>query len=286
MVEKMLIKKKFRFMVLFIILCLPVGSFLCSGKTDYSRIINRKIFADTPPPQKSVVSILKPAPLPSLDSLIGLKGIIFYPEGKSLAIVQIFSKSNVELLLSEGDVVENAYLKKINEYSVVFLYDEKEVVISLPKPQPGKDAIAIKDIPVKVLSQGQSVSSTGTLQTTTISGSQPVVPVPEQPKTININEISEKLRSDPSLLAQVSVTPYIQDGKVEGFVVNRVPETGISSQLGIQPGDVIKRVNGTLIDSLSRAYAVYNNILTSQTKLVTVEILRNGQPLILTYRLE
>lgn len=283
----MLIRKKFGFMVLFIVLCFPVGSFLCSGKTDYSRIINRKIFADTPPPpQKPAVSILKPAPLPSLDSVISLKGIIFNPDGDSLAIVQISSKGNAEILLGEGDVIENAYLKKINESGVVFLYDGKEVVINLPKPQVDKGGIVIKDSPVKVLPQPPVVSEGKTSTSAVSSGSQPAIPAPEQPRNININEISERLRSDPSLLAQVSVTPYIQDGKVEGFVVNRVPETGISAQLGIQAGDVIKRVNGTLIDSLSRAYAVYNNILASQTKLVTVEILRNGQPLILTYRLE
>ncbi|MCX7705214.1 MAG: PDZ domain-containing protein [bacterium] len=259
----------------------------CSGKTDYSKIINRKIFADTPPPQqKPVKSILKPAPEPALDSIIALKGIIYNPDGDSLAIVEI-TERKTETVLSEGDIIENAYVKKINEFDVEFSYNGRDIKLTLPKPQIDKTAIAIKDSSVKVFPgrPGQT-STTSQTQPITSTNIETNIPVPQQPKSINLNEISEKMRSDPSLLASVSVTPFVQDGRVEGFVVNRVPEGGISAQIGIQPGDVIKRINGTLIDSLARAYAVYNTIISSQTKLVTVEIIRSGQPLILTYRLE
>lgn len=267
-------------------LLIPASASLSVTKSDYSKIINRKIFADPVPPRSEAVkSILKPQPAPSLESLIGLKGIMFDSEGNSIAIVELKEKKT-EIVLAEGEVIENAYLKKINEFDVEFSYDGRDIKLSLPKPATGSTGILVKDTQIKVLNPKNQDSSTTGATFVPGSGSSPTVPLPQQPRSINLNEITEKIRSDPSLLASVSVTPFIQDGKVEGFVVNRVPETGISAQLGIQPGDVIKRINGTLIDSLSRAYAVYNNIISSQTKIVTVEVIRGGQPIILTYKLE
>ena len=261
---------------------------LCEGKSDYSKIINSKIFADpVPVQQKPVRSILRPAPVPSLDSILSLKGIIYNPDGDSWAIVEKIA-TKTELLLNQGDIVENAKLLKIDQTSVVFLYDEKEITLNLPKPQTDKAGITIKDTSVKVIPPSQSSQTVSGVQiSSTLAGNPNIeIPAPQQPKVLNLNEITEKIRSDPSLLASVSVTPYIQDGRVEGFTVNRIPESGIFSQVGIQPGDVIKRVNGTVIDSLSKAYAVYNNVINSSSKLVTVEILRNGQPILLNYKLE
>jgi len=268
-----------------IFLFISANSDVCSGNPTYSKIINRKIFADTPPPpEKPVRSILKPAPAPSIESVLKLKGIIYNPDGDSMAIFEI-SERKTEVLATEGDVIENAYLKKINEFDVVFSYDSRDVRFSLPKPQSDKGVITVRDTQVKVVPSGKepSTSQPGLISSSSTASE---IPSPQQPISVNFRDITEKIRSDPSALASLSVTPFIQDGKVEGFVVNRIPETGISAQLGIQPGDVIKRVNGTLIDSLSRAYAVYNTILNSGSKLVTVEIVRKGQPLILTYRLE
>ena len=262
------------------------GFDLYAGRSDYSKIINRRIFADPPPvPEKQARSILKPEGIAALDSIISLKGIIFNPEGDSFAIVWINEKK-IEALLSEGDIIENAFLKKINNFDVVFLYGGADVRMVLPKPQAGSSGIVIKDTQVKVVPPAQTEKSTVVPQEVASAVSGSSIPSPQAPRSVNLNEIAEKFRSDPSLIASVSVTPFIQNGMVEGFVVNRVPETGISAQLGIQPGDVIKRVNGTLIDSLSRAYAVYNNVINSSSKLVTVEIIRGGQSLILTYRLE
>ncbi|HOK80923.1 MAG TPA: type II secretion system protein N [bacterium] len=267
----------------FLSLFLVFSSF---SANDYSLILKRKIFADPPPsPQKPVRSILKPTPSPSLESLITLKGIIYSPDADSRAIIEILSKK-AETLIAEGDIIENARLVKINENNVIFYYDDKEITLNLPKPQiDSKSGIAVKDTSIKVAT---SLPSTETTLSATgpITSSSSSVPVPQQPKNINLNALLDQVRSDPSVFSNISVTPFIEEGRVEGFTVNRIPEGGMYSQIGVQPGDVIKRVNGTLIDSLSKAYAVYNNIINSQTKLVTVEILRNGQPMILTYRLD
>lgn len=256
---------------------------ICYGKTKYSEILDRKIFADTPPaPQRSVTSILKQSPLPSLESIISLKGVIYCPDGESKAIIGITDKK-AEILCEEGDIIENAKILKINEAGVVFLYDDKEVLINLVKPQASSAGISVKDTPVKIVPSTPSLPVVPSVPST-VSGIS--VPKPEQPRDIKLNDIVEKFRSDPNLISAVSVTPYIQEGKVGGFVINRIPEASIIADIGIQAGDIIKRVNGVLIDSLGKAYAVYNNIVKSQSKIATVEILRNGQPLLLTYRLE
>lgn len=256
------------------------------AKTNHSEILKRGIFADTPPPpQRQVTSILKPISLPPVDSLLTLKGIIYSSDGESKVIVEIISRK-CEVLCEEGDVIENAKILKINESEVVFLYDDKEVSLALQKPQTGSPAISVRDTSVKVVPSTSALTSDSSAIPSRASGIGASVPVPEHPRDLKINDIVEKFRSDPNLLASVSVTPHIQDGKVEGFMINRVPEGLADSGIGIQAGDVIRRVNGVLIDSLGKAYAVYNGVLKSQSKLATVEILRSGQPMMLTYRLE
>jgi len=279
----MIFKRKIFFYIISVLL---VISSLSYGKTKYSEILDRKIFADTPPqPQKNVTSILKPAPLPPLESIITLKGIIYCPDGKSKVIIQINSKKT-EVLCEQEDIIENAKIIRINESNLVFLYDDKEVILGLQKPNLGTSAISIKDSPVKAIPYGTTYSQGSSVASTGIFNTSDNIPKPDQPRNIKINDIVEKFRSDPSLFANVSVSPYIQEGRVEGFAINKIPEGINAGDVGIQVGDVIKRVNGVLIDSLGKAYAVYTGLTKSQSKLATVEILRNGQPIILTYRLD
>ncbi len=275
-----------------VFLCAAVLVFLgscfsvCSGKSKYSEILDRKIFADTPPPpQRPATSILKPLPLPSLDSLITLKGIIYSPDGGSKAIIQI-SARKTDFLCEEGDIIENARIIKINESGLVFLYDDKEISLTLQKPQSGTPAISVKDTSVKIVPSSSTTSTVLSPVSSTSSGSSVSIPSPQQPRDIKLNDIVEKFRSDPKLISSIGITPYIQEGKVEGFTVNRIPDSSIIAETGIQEGDTIRRVNGVLIDSIGKAYAVYHGILKSQSKIATLEILRNGQPIMLTYRLE
>ena len=116
----------------------------------------------------------------------------------------------------------------------------------------------------------------------TVDSQSPQEPLP--PVELDFDEALQSLKSDLGLLASLNITPYMQDGKVNGFIVNNIPSNSLPSQLGIRNGDVVQRVNGVLIDSVNRGYQLFSTLSSSKTSSVTVEILRSGNPLTLTYR--
>ncbi|HOJ39514.1 MAG TPA: hypothetical protein PK644_03490, partial [bacterium] len=111
-------------------------------------------------------------------------------------------------------------------------------------------------------------------------------PVAQEPLAVSVSEVLNQLRDTPNLMENFKVSPFItEEGRVEGFRVSQVPENSLPYQYGLRSGDIIRRVNGVLIDSLARAFAVYQQVLNSATKTVTVEVIRNNTPLLLSYHL-
>ena len=269
------------------VLLISVSAF---AKTDTSIIIKRKIFADDvppPPPQKPVVSILKPVEPPSIDKIINLKGIVFSPTpGESRAIIENLVKKG-ESVYSESDIVENARIMKIQISSVVFEYCGKQVELSLQNKAMPQGAVFIPGTPVAAAGIPSASSSMSAASGSAIPVSTRTPPVPEiaGARDVDFAKTMEALRDDKELFAAVGISPYIENGTVSGFTVSRIPADSIPAQMGLRDGDVIRRVNGVLIDSLARGISVYQDIVKSQTKLVTVEVLRQGKPVILSYRL-
>jgi type II secretion system protein C len=239
-----------------------------------SVILKRNIFtAPLPPPQPKVdtTSILKPPPLPSLETLIEIVGIVYFPEGTSFVIIKDKAK-NSEDIFKEGEKVRESKIVKILIDKVIFEYDGKNVTLNLENKSSGVPLVVSKEETSKI-----SIS--------------PVVPetpkIPENVVTMDVdfNKTINTLINDRSLIENLNLIPNVNEGKIEGFRVLNLPESSIPFQYGLRNGDIVRRVNGILIDSISTAFNVYNQIKNSNVQVVTVEILRNNKPILLTYRL-
>jgi len=276
-------KKYFKIRVLSLVfLVFLVGISFSIEKNDYSIILKRNIFtAPIPPPPPPKIqqptSILKPTPLPPLESIIELKGIVHFPQGISYAILKTRNQ-NEESICKEGEVIEKAKIIKIDKESVTFEYDEKNVVMNLENKRLEKDYVSINnDIKVAVESEeAKNISDV-------LSNK---VPKALDPITLNFSETINQLKENKDLTKNLNISPFVKDGKVEGFEINRLPTNSLPYQYGLRNGDIIQKVNGIPIDSLSKGFSVYNQIVQSGTKLITVEVLRNGEPIILTYQLQ
>ena len=77
--------------------------------------------------------------------------------------------------------------------------------------------------------------------------------------------------------------PVMDEGRVAGLALTRVPECGLLTDAGLQAGDVLTEVNGTAIDGLATLMALYPR-LQGAPELSAV-VLRNGQPVRLTVTL-
>jgi len=267
--------KKIRFFVLFFTV------FIVSvySAADYSIILNRGIFAEPPPPPKPEVpektSILKPLPPPPLTSLIELKGIIYLPDGGSFAVINV-KKKNEEFVCREGEVILDAEIVRVSENEVVFAYNDKEEKIELKKEdgQAGFVPVAATGLKAKVEDTKKVVNPKSTN-----------IPEFEKPVMVDFEKTMAELKDDKDLLKNLNISPNVQDGKVEGFKVGNIPAGSLPYQYGLRDGDVLRRVNGTLIDSMATGFSVYNQIVRDGTSLVTVEVLRNNSPIVLTFKL-
>jgi len=103
-------------------------------------------------------------------------------------------------------------------------------------------------------------------------------------RTMERREVERRLGEEvPRILAETTVAPVTEDGRVTGLALTRVPEGTLLTEAGLQAGDVLTRINDTAVDGLPTLMALWPR-LQGATQLQAI-VLRNGQPLSLTINL-
>ncbi len=74
----------------------------------------------------------------------------------------------------------------------------------------------------------------------------------------------------------VRLAPHVQEGKVVGFRVNPGKDRATFDALGLQPGDVVTDINGTVLNDPGQGLQVFESLGESTQANVTV--LREGAP--------
>jgi type II secretory pathway component PulC len=80
----------------------------------------------------------------------------------------------------------------------------------------------------------------------------------------------------PRILADTAIAPVMEDGRVVGVQLTRVPEGSLLTDAGLRAGDVLTRINGTQIDGLATLIGLWPR-LQNASELQAV-VLRSGQP--------
>jgi len=255
---------------LFILFIIPGFAF---GKINYKVILERNIFTAPYIEKRSKkTNILKPPPSPSLDSLIEVKGIVLLDK-TGYAIIGI-KRKNTEVIVRKNETVAGAKVVEMGPDFIVFLYNGKKEKIQIKKDtKPGNFIKAVPGVNVKI-------------EKKKIENPELKTPVFKEPVVVDFDKTIEELKNDKNLFKNLNISPYIKNGKVEGFKLSKLPDKSIPFKYGLREGDIVHRVNGILIDSITKGYAVYNQILQSGTKIVTVEVLRNGKPVVFSYKLK
>jgi general secretion pathway protein C len=100
-----------------------------------------------------------------------------------------------------------------------------------------------------------------------------LAPVAAQPNGSLRQVISENASR---LTDIVRLAPHVQEGKVIGFRVNPGRDRATFDALGLQPGDVVTDINGTVLNDPSQGLQVFESLGESTQANVTV--LRDGAP--------
>jgi type II secretion system protein C len=103
---------------------------------------------------------------------------------------------------------------------------------------------------------------------------------PEDPETpareMNRVEVQRRLGEEiPRILAETAVAPVMEDGRVVGVQVTRLPEGSLLTDAGLRTGDVLTRINDTDIDGMATLIGLWPR-LQSASELRAV-VRRNGQ---------
>lgn len=102
----------------------------------------------------------------------------------------------------------------------------------------------------------------------------PATPAREMDRLSVQRRLGEEI---PRILAETGVAPVLEDGRVVGVQITRLPEGTLLSDAGLRAGDVLTRVNGTDIDGMATLVSLWPR-LQNATELRAV-VLRDGRPL-------
>jgi general secretion pathway protein C len=82
---------------------------------------------------------------------------------------------------------------------------------------------------------------------------------------------------------QARIVPAFKDGVAQGFKLFSIRPDSIYTKIGIQNGDVIKRINGFELNSPEKALEVYGKL--KEASRIDIEVERNGSTIKSTYNI-
>jgi general secretion pathway protein C len=225
------------------------------GDVDYDAIA--RLFGAAPPGSAAVASA----------SGLRLKGVIAPTPGvEASAIFSIGAGKDVAVYL-EGDVQPGVKLVEVHpEYAVVSRAGARER-IDLEKPSRALAANTATPGP-----RGARAAPGGFKLNVSKSGSNIY--------TISRKELDEALR-DPNQLNYLGmIGPPVKDG----VRMEAAPPNSLAQKLGLQPGDIIKKVNGQKVASTGDLARVYTQF--GQISMIQAEVLRGGATVQLSYSIQ
>jgi len=103
-------------------------------------------------------------------------------------------------------------------------------------------------------------------------------------RSISRKEINRQTRNFSQLLSQARVVPHFSQGKADGFVISDIVPRSLFQKIGLRNGDIIRKVNQTVISSAAQAMQLYQSL--QQASEIQLEVERAGQPQTINYHIQ
>jgi general secretion pathway protein C len=97
------------------------------------------------------------------------------------------------------------------------------------------------------------------------------------------SEIDNTLSNLNQVAMQARIVPAFKDGQAQGFKLFSIRPDSIYSKIGVQNGDVIKRINGFDMNSPEKALEVYSKL--KEANHIVIELERNGSAIKKSYNI-
>jgi len=217
---------------------------------------------------------------PGADSLQGaipntfrldLDGTIVFEDSKK-SFADLLQKGQRETLtVQENDIVLGNQAKVIKiEYDRVYLQNlttQGFEYVVLPQDEMEKPSLSVGPTGAGIRATGEGQFQIG----------RTVIKDALSPENIG------------KTLTDASSVFVLKGGHIDGVHITSVRPGSFFEQLGIQGGDVLKSVNGQKIDNYQAPLALFTQLrknVDTISEPVTIEVLRNGTPVTMTYRVD
>lgn len=192
----------------------------------------------------------------------------------SVASIQdiVTLKTNTYMI---GDHVQGAEVVEIERLRVIVINNNRKEYIDgtpgdgagAPPPAPVVSAKPVNDGPPPSVALGTGVKQ--------LTDNDYEIPRAEIDKTLaNLNDVAMQAR----------IVPAFKDGVAQGFKLFSIRPDSIYSKIGIQNGDVIKRINGFDLNSPEKALEIYSKL--KESSRIDIEVERNGASVRKTYNVK
>lgn len=103
---------------------------------------------------------------------------------------------------------------------------------------------------------------------------------------IDYEKFAENVKSIGSFADLMNLTSAYKDGKNIGVKVGKTESGSLAFELGLQPGDVIQKIDGIEVDNTQNRYEAYSKAICKKDEdVIDVEILRSDKTQSIKYRL-
>jgi general secretion pathway protein C len=217
--------------------------------------------------------------LPDFDSQEAVKtGLRVRLVGTLVANRSEWSMANVEDITSHettvcmvGDMIQSAEVKDIERLRVIIKNNGRKEYIDV---EPGTGEIAVSAGPHPAVAVAGPPPPSGPTGAGIRAVSEDNYEVPRE-------EINKALGNLNDIAMQARIVPAFKDGVATGFKLFSIRPNSLYTKIGIQNGDVIRRINGFDINSPDKALEVYTKL--KESNRIEIEIDRNGAAVRKTY---
>jgi general secretion pathway protein C len=240
--------------------------------------VARLVGLPLPPPEPEVVE--PTTPVVDLLAEPVKSGLRVRLLGTLLSGIKEWSFASVQDVVSQkaqtymvGMAIQGAEILDIERERVIILNNGRREFINneagsgeamasyVPPPQPGRPA---NDAPPPSGAMGSGIR-----------------PVDENTYEVPRAEIDRTLSNLNDVAMQARIVPAFKDGVAQGFKLFSIRPDSIYTKIGIQNGDVIKRINGYDLNSPEKALEIYSKL--KEASRIDIEVERNGSVLRKTY---
>lgn len=260
----------------------------------YKIVMERNIFNANPPaknPPSAPEPALTPSPVqePAQPLQLKLVGTVAGGQEQRFAIFEDKASAGAQTLYQVGDVVQQARIVDIHPDCVIFERNGQRDTLCFEiegaAGKPGTRQSNAAGQPPRSTTPGARLDA-GAAQPATaaqLAAKDDVLRVDSSTWQVRRDLVLEQFANFGSLSEQAQAVPYASQGQQQGFRLTKLKAGSLLQQIGLQDGDVLRKMNNLELRSPQEALQAYQQLQNAGT--LRLEILRRNQPTTLTYEL-